>query len=217
MTAPDPQTYLVAPKPDTGRDPLDRYYTPDRLAHAITRVFLRELGNPQGLTWLEPSAGTGAFCRAVRSLDCAAHLTAVDVDEDAPVWRCDDSVPDVSVVSSFLHTGFHGRFDVVIGNPPYRDAEAHIRHALRATRRHVVFLLRQSILGSIQRGPLWSDHPMRALWTLVPRPSFTNGGTDASEYSVIWWDRLRGDRQWSRLAWNCGEPGIDQPMFGGLS
>jgi len=211
------QTFLVPPKPNTGRDPLDRYYTPDVVAYAIVRTMLRESDSPRGLRWLEPSAGGGAFCRAIRELDCAANITAVDCDEKAAVWQCEKSRPDTQVVGSFLHTGYADRFDVVVGNPPYRDAEAHIRHALRASRRHVVFLLRQSILGSIQRGPLWVDHPPRALWTLVPRPSFTGGGTDPAEYSVIWWDRLRTDRQWTRLVWNCGDPGIDQPMFGDIA
>lgn len=90
---------------------------------------------------------------------------------------------------------------LVIGNPPYNlpgdgrgdkptTAE---RHALLALDRMrdgdvLAFLLRLAFLGGggrIER--LHAKHPLAALWPVTPRPSFTGGGTDASEYAVFVW------------------------------
>jgi hypothetical protein len=77
----------------------------------------------------------------------------------------------------------------IIGNPPYREAEEHIRAAIEWMRPWdgLFFLLRLNFLGARTRIPFWEKHP--AVWVapIVPRPSFTEGGTDGTEYAVFAW------------------------------
>lgn len=68
--------------------------------------------------------------------------------------------------------------------------DLHIRRALAVTRRHVVFVLRLPFLGGRDRyRNLWRLGGLRAVWTVVGRPSFAFGGTDSVETAVFWWDR----------------------------
>lgn len=69
-------------------------------------------------------------------------------------------------------------------------AELHVRRALEVTARHVLFLLRAGFLAAAERQTLWTAHPPRAVWHVVQRPSFRGGGgTDSTDYVVVWWDR----------------------------
>ncbi len=79
---------------------------------------------------------------------------------------------------------------LILGNPPYRAAESHIRAALSWMARGDVlaFLLRLNFLGSLGRVPLWRETPLAAVVPVVPRPSFTGGGSDATEYAVFVWE-----------------------------
>ena len=85
-------------------------------------------------------------------------LTCADVDPEAPglAWLQREQAGAHTLVGDFLTLGFRRR-DWIIGNPPYIDAEAHLRRALGLSR-HVVFLLRSSFAHSEGRIPLWRDH-----------------------------------------------------------
>jgi hypothetical protein len=179
------------------RDKLDRYYTPDALALAIVRAVEDEVGRSRWDTIrrvIEPSVGGGAFLRAIPYLWPRVEIRGYDVDATAPgLARCQEPV-----VGDWLAAGEIPGADLVIGNPPYRDAEAHIRVSLgRAPL--VCLLLRASILGGQARRALWREHPPRRVWSVVGRPSFTGGGTDSSEYVVVLWDRYWTDDP--RLGW----------------
>lgn len=84
-------------------------------------------------------------------------------------------------------------FDLVIANPPYNDAEAFVEHALDLARPAfgsclgtVCFLLRLNWLASQKRAAFHRAHPSD-VFVLPKRPSFTNGGTDATEYAWFVW------------------------------
>ena len=153
------------------RDALDRYYTPDEVAGKL----VREL--PISGRVLEPHVGGGAFLRAMPS---GVEVTAGDIDPLAPgltnASRC--------YVGDF--EAHRGSYDWVIGNPPYRHAEAHVRHALTLAP-DVAFLLRLAFLESRRRRPFWDEHPPYHVWILSRRPSFTGGATDNSAYAWFWW------------------------------
>ena len=148
---------------------LDAYYTPGPLARALVDL----LPIVPRSRVVEPSVGGGAFARALRA--GGAHVEGVDVSCLASgLADCDDS-----------HIGdwltWRGRADWVVGNPPYKHAEAHIRHALEVAPR-VAMLLRLAMLESQKRAPFWEAHPPRKVWVLSERPSFTGGGTDSAAY-----------------------------------
>lgn len=93
--------------------------------------------------------------------------------------------------------------DVVVGNPPFgiklpvpdeirkapiAVAEYHVRRAVGMAKRETTFLLPQSFAGSTRRATgLFVDHPYTGDLMVSPRPTFTAGGNDASEYSVFFW------------------------------
>jgi hypothetical protein len=95
----------------------------------------------------------------------------------------------------------------VIGNPPYDNAEAHVRRALSllAPMGIVAFLLRRNFVGPARFAFLEEDrsHIPIAEHVLGPRVSFTGEGTDMQEYSLFVWGGLGNRGGWvtSILRW----------------
>lgn len=191
---------------------LDAYQTPPALAREIVAVLAKRLRlfRPE---IIEPSAGTGAFVRACREQWPAAHITAVDVDSrheaacvaaganlfDAREWTA--YAGDLARVGR--HPGAPPR-RLIVGNPPYREAEAHVEAGLRALSpgEHLAFLLRLNLLGSRARVSFWKEHPATWIAPVVPRPSFTGTGSDATEYAVFCWRAgRRGTRVVRPVVW----------------
>jgi methylase of polypeptide subunit release factors len=81
-----------------------------------------------------------------------------------------------------------GTFDLVIGNPPYNKAQDFAEHALSFVKEDgtIAMLLRLNFLGSQKREAFLREH-FPNVYVLSHRPSFTNGGTDATEYAWFTW------------------------------
>jgi hypothetical protein len=158
----------------------DSYYTPPALADVLVGLLPLEPGD----TVLEPSAGGGAFCRALEARGCLVH--ALDVDPRAPALNM-PARPWRVQVGDFLSAKV-GRPAWVVGNPPYRGAEDQIYRALEVADRGAAFLLRMALLAGQRRGPLWRSHPPAVVYVLPQRPSFTGGGTDQYDYMWCTWD-----------------------------
>lgn len=182
---------LVTHRPDharPGREALDRYYTPLAVAESLTPHVPVPAGGP--FTLLEPSVGAGAWLLAGRKAwGDRMRASAIDLDPTADGLRLVDETR--SSVGSFLdqcpRDADGPPFDVVLGNPPYRDAEAHVRHALRFGT-VVAFLLRLAFLEGQGRRALWNEHPAAKVVVLPKRPSFTGGGTDSAAYALFVWN-----------------------------
>jgi len=178
----------------------DAYFTPSALAHALVGVLPLEAGD----TALEPSAGGGAFVDALEAH--GAVVEAVDI-EPAPREPRLFGPPPASIVRGDFLAGWTPDSPPrwVIGNPPYREAEAFVRRSLDVTGRHVVFLLRLAFLEGALRAALWRETPLRKVWVLTERPSFTGGGTDSAAYGWFWWDReYSGEPSMGWLSWKTG-------------
>lgn len=172
------------------RRKLDGYNTDPRVADALVKV----LPDLSGKTVLEPHAGGGAFCRALIKHHLGVNLTALDID---PGVKALHEGPWTKAQGDFLE--WSGRADWIIGNPPYSEAAAHIRQGLQVATEGLAFLLRVSILGSVKRRELWAAFPPAEVRVLTPRPSFTGGGNDTSEYAWVVWS---GDGNGtSKLSW----------------
>lgn len=155
----------------------DAYYTPDALAVALVAT----LGLRRSDCVWEPHVGGGSFARAIRATGAALVVS----DIHAPsVTDAIDLQPAHWQTGDFLDLDW--RPDWIIGNPPFCDAVAHIRHAL-ALAPHVAFLLRLSILESQRRAGLWRDHPPAEVHVLSQRPSFVGGATDSTGYCWVIW------------------------------
>lgn len=151
-------------------DGLGRYYTPDDVARAI----VRHLALPSGTTVWEPHAGSGAFVRALLGARARAHFS--DLDEAAPVYADPDILARACGYApcdslSGWPWSLRDRPDWIVGNPPYGDAEAHVRAALEVAREGVAFLLRDAFAEGMERGSFWRVRPAER-WTLARRPRF---------------------------------------------
>jgi hypothetical protein len=162
------------------RRPLDAYHTPPELASALVRLLPIVPGR---LAW-EPHAGGGAFVAALRL--AGAVVTASDIDENAP-----GLTGRTAFVGDFLamkRTPSDVEPDWIVGNPPFKGFEAHIDHALTWAP-DVAYLLRLAVMESAGRVDAWGRWPLRHVWVLAERPSFTGGQTDSAAYGFFWFRR----------------------------
>lgn len=170
---------------------------------------LRAVHLPAG-NWLEPSAGDGAIIRAVNARRDGVSWFAIEIREE-----CRDALDNLTdgetMIADFPKTPWSHEgpfYDVVIGNPPYTDAAAHIARALDCGR-VVAFLLRLNFLGSQKRLDFWRRHPAD-VYVLSERPSFDGEGTDATEYAWFVWGQCAGRAPLVRV---LGPDDGQQPLF----
>jgi hypothetical protein len=164
---------------------------------------------------LEPSAGTGAIAKVLAAQMPFSTITAIELDPDrAAALR--GQPPIVAVRGDFLElSGFNdgdasaplfASHELVIGNPPYNDAESHVRAAMLAAGPNgsIAMLLRLNWLEGRGRAAFHREHPAD-VYVLERRPSFTGRGTDATAYAWFVWGPGRGGR-WFPLACGPAEP-----------
>lgn len=155
---------------------LDFYATP---AWA-TRALVLDVGCP--LSVFDPCAGTGAILAAI---DGDAMRRGLELDEGrAQAARF--AGLDVTTRDA-LDDRPWGDFGAVIMNPPFNRAQEFVERALAESRgRRVAALLRLSWLAGLKRAAFHRRHPADVL-VLPRRPSFTGGGTDATDYAWFCW------------------------------
>ena len=169
----------------------DAYYTDPRVAEFLVKLLFEREGLPCPRLALEPSCGQGAFARALQESHMPAdEMLLIDIQDQAAhledlenclfmQGRFEHLVPELEEV----------RPDLILGNPPYSQAEEHVRLSLDlvALNGTVAFLLRLAFLESLERIPFWKDHPAESVYVLSERPSFTGGGTDNCAYGFFVW------------------------------
>lgn len=145
---------------------------------------------------LEPSAGNGAIIKALRNRGYKNHIVAIELREEERENLIGHA--DSVGILDFLKDPDLGKFDVIIGNPPYSLAQEFIDKSLSLLRPggRLIFLLRTNFLESEKRFKWWQDKIPSGLYTLHKRPSFTGKGTDATSYSWFVWEQT--DRQTDR-------------------
>lgn len=141
------------------REPDDQYFTKRRWTDAIVSRLWDDgiLCRAALTTLLEPSIGKGAFAASARKyMEGDVQITGVDINRhEEGVEACDEFV--------------HGRledyepeffFDLIIGNPPFKDAEAHVRKCMELADPGtgcLAFLLRNAFVGTLnRRHRLWA-------------------------------------------------------------
>lgn len=146
---------------------LDPYYTPDDVAAACVRA----LGPLPPLTTVwEPHAGHGAFVRAFAS--AGAHVSWSDLDPNAPCYTTNPPGSRLSPRDARDRVSAPGAPDWVGGNPPFNEAESHVRAALARADVGAAFLLRLAFLESEARKPFWKLFPPAEVHVLQQRVRF---------------------------------------------
>lgn len=179
----------------------DLYETPAALATAICRRLARVLRLDEAPRIIEPSAGSGSFVRAARATWPRATILAVDLHQQNA--RAMHAAGATSYTVGQWQQQDVGGFGahLILGNPPYSEAEAHIQHALDhvlGPDGYLAFLLPTSFLASQGRcSRLWPPREpggliglgcLRYIWPIAERPSFTgNSSTDMTEYACYVW------------------------------
>ena len=176
--------YIKSEKPLAKRNEHDFYPTPDLLARVAASLLPRQF-EPRRV--LDPGAGNGPWGKAACERWPLADVDGVEIREDAPVQRRYSTW----YRGDFLKMELDDGYDLVVGNPPYSDAQAFIEKSLMLTRDggHVMFLLRLAFLeGKHRAETLYRHQRPQKVYVLAERPSFTpNGKTDATAYALFLW------------------------------
>lgn len=180
------------------------YETPEE----VTRDFLFNHFEGEFKRILEPCAGSGKMVKVLRERYPKATIHFVEPAQPA-ITIMQGANAGYSLKFQELNSGScdpNGpEYDLIFTNPPYSQAKEIIEHALTtwpyAT---VVMLLRLNFLGSQTRHAFWQKFPPNELHALSCRPSFTGGGTDATEYAWFVWCTprvMRPGRQKINVIW----------------
>ena len=147
---------------------------------------------------LEPCAGNGVICQALREREeiggWDGSLYAVEIREEERSTLqdlCDDVL-----IKDFLKTSLRDFTypmpcapGTIITNPPFSIAKQIIEHCfeLANDRTEIIMLLRLGWLETQDRYPFWCAHPNVSLITLRDRPKFVGNGTDFAAYGWFIW------------------------------
>lgn len=149
---------------------------------------------------IDPGCGDGAIAQRVAERAPKADVRGIEQQSD--LLERAKGLRTASVaweLGDWLTWQPDGVPDLIIGNPPYKDAERFVRKALAvsAKRATVAMLLRQGWVSGKKRRAFWTEfkadfHPLER------RPSFNGSGTDATDYSWFVFGPKRVGR-WSIL------------------
>jgi hypothetical protein len=184
------------------RHPLDHYKTPLPLARAA----IGALESAVHTSVLDPGAGSGVWGEAVRERYSDARVVGVELDERFAPHESYDEWHQANFLS------WDGPlFSLVVGNPPYKVAEAFVRKALShlLDGGECVLLLKTEFQNSDGRAKgLWAEFPPYSVRPLAQRPSFNGTSkTQAQEYCLYYWRRPASDEwaatytRWRPLSW----------------
>lgn len=160
----------------------------------VTRSILKEL--PKTGPVLDAGCGKGAILRVLKEkYKKPGELYGMDVVTPF-VHACAKEFDNV-FVGNFLEARqpSSAPWKVIVANPPYQAAEQFVRKGLELVGKKgtVAMLLRLNWLAGQKRAQFHREHPAD-VYVFSKRPSFTGGGTDATEYAFFIWGPGRGNR-----------------------
>ena len=144
---------------------------------------------------LEPCAGNGVICKAIReheAWDGSLYAVEIRPEERETLQSCCDDV----LIKDFLHTGINDFVypiprapSTIVTNPPFSCAKEIIEHCFEIAdeRTEIIMLLRLGWLETKDRYDFWRKHPNVSLITLRDRPKFVGSGTDFAAYGWFIW------------------------------
>lgn len=188
-----PRLMYSAPEQRPERRAADHYPTPAWLIEEALALVEIE---PKRI--LDPGAGCGRWGAAARARWPDAFLAGWDIrplpsPRHYDFWWSDDVLLD----------SFDRPFDLIMGNPPYCQAEEFVRFGLRSSSfsGELIFLLRLPFLaGQKRRDGLFREWAPYQVAVCSKRPSFSpDGRTNSEDFCLIHWRKdWRGE---TRLRW----------------
>lgn len=166
----------------------DFYVTPPW----CTRAILPHLGLSPAEIVLDPCCGDGAILKVAAALPITLQLRGIEIDADRAATSKAHGF-DVCHGDALFPATDWGMPHVILTNPPFSLALEFVQRALESVRSDGItcFLLRLNWLAS-QKRAAWMRANTPSVYVLPRRPSFTNKGTDATDYGWFLW--RKGDR-----------------------
>ena len=166
------------------RHDFDFYATPPGFARAALEQ-LPAWFKPRCI--LDPGAGTGVWGRVARERWHNSLITGIEIRDVAR-----PAAYNFWFTSGFQHViRKQPCFDLIIGNPPFKDAEMFVRGALEMLEDHgfLMYLLRLNFIAGQDRGAgLWKDTPLRKMVIASKRISFT-GDSNPNDHALFIWQK----------------------------
>lgn len=176
------------------REEDDFYSTPREVTEALLIAAHKSIRNVGTKVW-EPACGTGAMVEPL--LDAGFEVLATDlVDRGYGTGGID-----------FLKTG-GGWCDIIITNPPFKDAGKFINHAEAIGVRFMALLLKATFWHAATRLPLFERWRPACVLPLTWRVDFKNLGNATMDLSWYVWSPNRADER------TCYMP-LPRPKRGG--
>ncbi len=142
---------------------------------------------------LDPCCGEGAILDVIRD-KWNVDTFGIEIDTQRALVSRGIGGHGVSAAADALGSDCWPMAETLVTNPPYSLAMRFIeRWQIEETCPEAAFLLRLNFLGSLKRAEFHRKYPCD-VYVLPRRPSFTNGGTDATEYAWMVWGSGRGNR-----------------------
>lgn len=168
------------------RKDYDLYQTPPNL---VRETLLQVLPSNSSFDFvLDAGAGDGVWGKVYRELDSYSKLDGVELREVTKPEGYDGwHVGDFLQYDPIIY-----KYDLVMGNPPFKHAEEFIRHGLDLLEDdgYLVYLLRLSMLESKTRGRgLWRETPLMSVHVSMHRIKFYGTGTDDTAYAIYTWKK----------------------------
>lgn len=171
----------------------DFYATPSE----TTAVILPKLEIPEGAFILDAGSGDGAISAVLAKTYPGAEIVGIERDPDLVEKARARELYNAEFVRGnfYRYTSALNAPDLVIMNPPFAFAREFVERALAIVKRGgtVCALLRLGFLASESRREFNRRHPAD-VFVLTRRPSFTGGGSDATDYAWFVWGPGRGHR-----------------------
>ncbi len=164
----------------------DFYETPQATIEAI----VPHLPLPTEPLILDAGSGTGAIARVFSARYKDAEIIGVERSQElVSISRGLELYNAEFIIGNFLKWGNTlAAPDLIVMNPPFSYGLEFVQRALQIVKRGgtVCALLRLAFLASGKRREFNRRHPAD-VWVLTRRPSFTGGGTDATDYGWFVW------------------------------
>ena len=194
---------LVPELADDERDTMDAYWTPPKVALACTKLIPI---TPHRI--LEPSVGGGAWVDSSRKVwrtTAALRINRCDMDPTAPGLYLHRAAGEVTWIGDFFSQDI-GPHDLILGNPPYGgDIVRWFTRSLQIAP-VVGFLLRNTVLGSMERFDWWQENRPAFVYVLKTRPKWGGPGarktTDKTDSIFVLWIRGQTDTRLQWLDWD---------------